>query len=85
MRIGALVLVGVGVFSVIVSACTANTSADMVCQSAGGVCITSTDLVGCAEQIEGAPCDTGYICCTPALDAGSSTPPATTADAAKGG
>jgi hypothetical protein len=77
MRIGAVVLV-VGIFSAVVGACTATTSADLVCQSAGGVCLLSTDLVGCAEELQAAPCDNGYTCCTPYPDGGT---PAATPDA----
>jgi hypothetical protein len=76
MRIGALVLV-VGIFSAVVGvvgACTATTSADLVCQSAGGVCILSTDLVGCADELQGSPCDTGYTCCTPLADGSTPAP-----------
>jgi hypothetical protein len=93
MRIGVRLWVGVGIFSVIVglagaSGCTANTSPDEVCTSAGGVCLLTTDMVGCAEQLEAYPCNTGYSCCA-VVDAatgsgtGTSTPPV--ADAANGG
>ncbi len=92
MGIGVRLLVGIGIFSVIVgiagaSGCTANTSADEVCTAAGGQCVLTTDQVGCAEQLQASPCDTNYICClvndasaSPGTDA--ATP---AADAATGG
>lgn len=63
MRIGALLLVGLGLVSV--AACTATTSSDEVCISGGGVCVDTTDQAGCGEFISGLACDTGQICCTP--------------------
>ena len=93
MRIGVRLLVGIGIFSVIVaiagaSGCTANTSADDVCTAAGGTCLLTTDMVGCAEQLQGSPCDTGKTCCIvvdAAAGSDTGTAPAPAADAATGG
>jgi len=100
MRIGALLLVGLGLVSV--AACTATTSADEVCISGGGVCVDTTDQAGCGEFISGLACDTGQVCCTPSAaygadggttptststssSAASSSSSATVADAATSG
>ena len=69
MRIGALLLVGVGF--ICAAACTANTSSDLACYSAGGVCVAAAS--GCsagADQLP-QPCDKGTVCCTPTPDAAS--------------
>jgi hypothetical protein len=66
MRTGALLLVAVA--SLTVGACTATTSADMVCQSVSGVCISAETPTLCGDQLP-QPCDTGYVCCTGVGDA----------------
>jgi len=63
MRIGALLLVGLGILSA--AACTASTSADLVCNSGGGQCVALPDgnLPSSCGQVNGLLCDPGYICC----------------------
>jgi hypothetical protein len=86
MRIGALLLVGLGF--VFVAACSgapysADTSANGVCEAAGGTCLAVPDgasnPAGCGEQMTNATCDPGLVCCvlaaTPAPD-GSVVPAA---------
>ncbi len=66
MQTGALLLVAIG--SLTAAACGATTSADMVCQSVNGVCVSTTTPTLCGEQLP-QPCDTGYVCCTGVGDA----------------
>jgi hypothetical protein len=88
MRIGALLLVGLGILTV--AACTASTSSDQVCVGAGGVCLPLSDSggppAGCLDQENGLTCDTGYVCCTgqAVAPAPTATTPAVSADASKG-
>ena len=97
-RLRELLLVGTALF-LSAAACSATTSADEVCTSAAGVCLAVPDggngPVGCGEQLNGLPCDPGFICCTAApattpivyTDGGSTTTTTTTTttDAATGG
>jgi hypothetical protein len=63
MRIGALLLVGIGLLAA--AACSANTSSNLVCESAGGTCLSiEGGMEGCGEQLSGSTCDLGYVCCT---------------------
>jgi hypothetical protein len=79
MRIGALLFVGLGLL--LVGACSADTSENLVCQSAGGVCIAlDGGLAGCGEMQNGYPCDDGFICCTPSQGT-TTTTTTTTGDA----
>jgi hypothetical protein len=84
MRIGALLLVGLGILSV--AACTASTSSDQVCQSAGSVCLAVSDggapPADCFDQQSGLACDPGFVCC--ASQTVATTTPVVSADASKG-
>ncbi len=86
MRIGALLLVGLGF--VFAAACTANTSADLVCTSGGGTCLAlpvgsdggpNAQPNGCGEQMTGLDCDPGYVCCLATVGAPAATDAATPA------
>ena len=50
------------------AACTATTSPDEVCLTNGGVCFTTSDMVGCDMPLS-FPCSNGYVCCTSAYRA----------------
>ncbi len=50
------------------AACTATTSPDEVCLTNGGVCFTTSDMVGCDMPLS-FPCSNGYVCCTSAYGA----------------
>lgn len=62
MRIGALLLVGIGFLCA--AACTANTSSAEVCVSGGGACVATGGVnpVACKDELP-LPCDTGFVCC----------------------
>ena len=70
MRTGVLLLVGLGLLCG--AACSASTSADLLCISAGGVCLATATAGSCLDHLP-EPCDTGYVCCTIADGAAKGT------------
>jgi hypothetical protein len=88
MRFGVLLLVGLGLFSL--AHCTANTSDNLVCESAAGMCLPVPEgglPANCGEQLTGAVCDPGFICCSGTPENSPTPPPSdaatVTADGSK--
>jgi hypothetical protein len=61
MRIGALLLVGVGVL--MAGACTTANPPDEACVTQQGICLLTTDMVGCPNIIGEGLCADKYTCC----------------------
>jgi hypothetical protein len=59
MRSAGLLLAALG----FLSACTATTSPDEDCITAGGLCFTTSDIARCGSVVSAA-CGSGYTCCT---------------------